>query len=70
MKNSGNAAENPTVIHRWAIRLAHRVEAITRDHPEVDPDNIRLTLLALEPTPEQRLQRSLRRGRGFAAFRR
>ena len=52
----------------WAEHLARRVQAIVRRHPEVDPDNIRLTLIALEWTPEQRLQRSLRRGRGFAAF--
>jgi hypothetical protein len=54
---------------RWARRLAERVEAIVCDHPDVDPDTVRLTLIALELTPEERLQRSLRRGRGFATFR-
>jgi hypothetical protein len=48
--------------------LGKRVGKIVRKHPEVDPDNIRLTLIALELSPEERLQRSLRRGRGFAAF--
>ena len=52
----------------WARGLAARVKAIIQRHPEADPDNIRLTLIALELTPEERLQRSLRRGRGFAAF--
>jgi hypothetical protein len=52
----------------WARRLAKQVEIITRKNPEADPDNIRLTLIALELSPEERLQRSLRRGRGFAAF--
>ena len=70
MIRSGRVPSRADAIQRWAVRLARRVEAITLEHPEVVPDNIRLTLLALEWTPEQRLQRSLRRGRGFAAFRR
>lgn len=54
---------------KWGKHLAARVEAIVRLHPEADPDTIRLTLMALELTPEERLRRSLRRGRGFATFR-
>jgi hypothetical protein len=53
---------------QWARRLGKRVGKIVRKHPEADPDNIRLTLIALELSPEERLQRSLRRGRGFATF--
>ena len=54
---------------KWGKHLAAHVEAIVRLHPEADPDTIRLTLMALELTPEERLGRSLRRGRGFATFR-
>ncbi|MEK7675217.1 MAG: hypothetical protein AAB676_05190 [Verrucomicrobiota bacterium] len=70
IKRKGTSASCPeaAAVH-WARRLAARVEAIVRKHPEADPDNIRLTLIALELTPEERLQRSLRRGRGFATFR-
>jgi hypothetical protein len=55
---------------RWGRRLAAQVESIVREHPEADPDNLRLTLIALELSPEERIKRSLRRGRGFAAFKR
>jgi hypothetical protein len=61
---------NEQQLLRWGRRLAARVESIVRKHPEADPENVRLTLIALELTPEERLERSLRRGRGFAAFRR
>lgn len=61
---------NQKNLVRWARRLAARVERIIREHPNADPDTVRLTLMALELTPEERLQRSLRRGRGFAAFKR
>ncbi len=53
----------------WGRRLARRVEAIMRKHPGADPDTIRLTLIALQLSLEERLRRSLRRGQGFAAFR-
>jgi hypothetical protein len=53
----------------WGRRLAEQVEAIAREHPEADPETVRLTLIALEWNPEERLARSLRRGRGFALFR-
>lgn len=69
------AAKKPSLTQadaspvQWGRRLAARVERIIREHPDADPDNVRLTLIALELTPEERLQRSLRRGRGFAALR-
>jgi len=63
-------APSDAALARWGKRLARRVQDIARKHPEADPETIRLTLIALELPPEERLQRSLRRGRGFAAFRR
>jgi hypothetical protein len=38
-------------------------------HPGADTEDVRLTLIALQSAPLVRLNRSLRRGRGFAAFR-
>ncbi len=70
MKSTSSGQPSHDDPLRWGRELAARVKAIVHQHPEADPDNIRLTLLALELTPEERLQRSLRRGRGFAAFRR
>jgi hypothetical protein len=32
--------------------LARRVEAVVQQCPAADPDNVRLTLMALEWTPE------------------
>lgn len=55
---------------RWGKRLAAKVAEVLRQHPDADPDIVRLTLINLELPPAERLQRSLRRGRGFAAFRR
>jgi hypothetical protein len=37
-------------------------------YPDADADDVRLTLIALQSPPLKRLIRSLRRGRGFAAF--
>jgi hypothetical protein len=54
---------------RWARRLASDVDAVLARHPQTDPDDVRLTLIALQSPPLDRLNRSLRRGRGFAAFR-
>jgi len=64
-----SALQREATLLRWGRRLGARVEAIARRHPEADTDNVRLTLIALELTPEERLRRSLRRGRGFASFR-
>jgi hypothetical protein len=54
---------------RWAKKLAAEVGAVMARHPDADPDDVRLTLISLQSTPLARLNRSLRRGRGFAAFR-
>ena len=54
--------------NRWGEQLAAEVAEVMRVHPEADPEDVRLTLIALQSTPLERLNRSLRRGRGFAAF--
>jgi hypothetical protein len=56
--------------HRWAKKLADDVAVVMSRHPEADPEDVRLTLISLQSPPLVRLNRSLRRGRGFAAFRR
>ena len=56
--------------NRWGEQLAAEVAEVMQAHPEADPEEVRLTLIALQSTPLERLNRSLRRGRGFAAFRR
>jgi hypothetical protein len=55
---------------RWARKLADDVATVMSLHPEADPEDVRLTLISLQSPPLTRLNRSLRRGRGFAAFRR
>jgi hypothetical protein len=54
---------------RWARRLSARVQRVLADHPEVDADNVRHTLILLEQPPLERLQRSLIRGRAAAILR-
>jgi hypothetical protein len=54
---------------RWARKLAGEVARVVSRHPGADTEDVRLTLIALQSTPLVRLNRSLRRGRGFAAFR-
>jgi hypothetical protein len=54
---------------RWAKKLADDVAAVMSRHPDADPEDVRLTLISLQSPPLTRLNRSLRRGRGFAAFR-
>lgn len=51
---------------RWATRLTACVRKILTAHPDVDPDNVRHTLILLERPPLERLQRSLIRGRTTA----
>jgi hypothetical protein len=58
-----------TAAKRWAKRLADDVAAVISRHPDADPEDVRLTLISLQSLPLARLNRSLRRGRGFAAFR-
>jgi hypothetical protein len=55
--------------NRWAKKLADDVAAVMSRHPDADPEDVRLTLISLQSPPLARLNRSLRRGRGFAAFR-
>ena len=55
-------------VTRWARQLAAEVEAVMAAYPEADPDDVRRTLISLQSSPLERLNRSLRRGRGFAAF--
>jgi hypothetical protein len=64
-----SAASKSSATTRWARRLATKVEAIMAQHPEADPEDVRLTLISLQSPPLARLNRSLLRGRGFAAFR-
>jgi hypothetical protein len=54
---------------RWARRLSARVQKVLKLHPDADPDNVRHTLILLELSPLERLQRSLIRGRATAIFR-
>jgi len=54
---------------RWARGLAAEVAAVVERYPDADPDDVRLTLIALQSPPLDRLNRSLRRGQGFAHFR-
>jgi hypothetical protein len=60
----------PSAQERWARRLAMQVSEVVKRYPEADPEDVRLTLISLQSPPLERLNRSLRRGRGFAAFRR
>jgi hypothetical protein len=66
------ATVSPTTAaaaNRWGKQLAAEVDAVMTRHPDADPEAVRLTLIALQSPPLARLNRSLRRGRGFAAFR-
>ena len=59
-----------TTAIRWGKKLAADVAVVMARHPDADPEDIRLTLISLQSPPLARLNRSLRRGRGFAAFKR
>jgi hypothetical protein len=61
--------KTPARTVRWAKKLADDVGAVMARHPDADPEDVRLTLISLQLPPLMRLNRSLRRGRGFAAFR-
>ncbi len=43
--------------------IAAEAEQVAHRYPEVDPDNIRHTLILLSEKPVERLRRALRRGR-------
>jgi hypothetical protein len=57
-------------IRSWGRCLAAEVQSFLAQHPDADAEVVRLTLISLQSPPLERLNRSLRRGRGFAAFRR
>ncbi len=46
-------------------RLLSETNRIMRENPELDRDNVRHTLILLSEKPEERLERSLRRGRSI-----
>jgi hypothetical protein len=70
MRSSAVASRKPAVAAiRWGKKLAADVAAVMSRHPDADPEDVRLTLISLQSPPLARLNRSLRRGRGFAAFR-
>jgi septum formation topological specificity factor MinE len=60
---------SPAAAVRWAKKLAKDVVAVVERYPDADPEDVRLTLISLQQPPLERLNRSLRRGQGFAAFR-
>lgn len=49
----------------WGKRLARKVQAVLKEYPDADPDNVRHTLILLEYPPLERLARSLLRGRAL-----
>lgn len=55
------AYENPDVAQ--ARKWAETTNLIKSRHPEVDPDNIRHTLILLDMPPVERLRRALLRGK-------
>jgi len=70
MRSSASASRVSAVAaNRWAKRLARDVAAVVSRHPDGDPEDVSLTLISLQSPPLERRNRSLRRGRGFAAFR-
>lgn len=56
-------------LEQWARQLAMDVESVVAVHPDANADDVRRTLIYLQMPPVDRLNRSLLRGRGFAAFR-
>jgi hypothetical protein len=64
-----SASRNSAAARRWGKKLAADVAAVMSRYPDADPEDVRLTLISLQSLPFERLTRSLRRGRGFAAFR-
>jgi hypothetical protein len=70
MRNSVVTSRAPVFAAiRWGKKLAADVATVMSRHPDADPEDVRLTLISLQSPPLARLNRSLRRGRGFAAFR-
>jgi hypothetical protein len=70
MKRAASASrKSVATANRWAKKLAADVAIVMARHPDADPEDVRRTLISLQSPPLTRLNRSLRRGRGFAAFR-
>jgi hypothetical protein len=69
VKRSERKSSSEAAAIRWAKNLAIEVDHVLARYPEADPEDVRLTLISLQLPPLARLNRSLRRGRGFAAFR-
>ena len=69
MSRGKEGPKGTAAARRWAKKLAAEVEAVMSRYPDADPEIVRLTLISLQLSPLERLNRSLRRGRGFAAFR-
>jgi hypothetical protein len=65
-----DSCDLPADVEIWARELAEDVAEVIRRYPESDPGDVRRVLIYLQLSPLERLNRSLRRGRGFAAFRR
>jgi hypothetical protein len=68
VRTASKSPASATAANRWGRRLAAEVAAVVSHYPDADPEDVRLTLIALRRAPMERLNRSLRRGRGFAAF--
>jgi hypothetical protein len=62
-RGSDRTAMTQAAAERWAREIAAEVEAVMTGYPELDPENVRHTLILLRESPWQRLERSLRRGR-------
>jgi len=70
MKRSATASgKTAAAATRWGKKLAADVDAVMCRYSDADPEDVRLTLISLQSPPLARLNRSLRRGRGFATFR-
>ncbi len=68
VRRASKSRASAAAANRWGRRLATEVAAVVSHYPDADPEDVRLTLIALRRAPVERLNRSLRRGRGFAAF--
>jgi hypothetical protein len=51
---------------KWAERLAQQVADVLKEHPDADPDTVRHTLILLELSPIERLERALLRSGRFS----
>jgi hypothetical protein len=65
---ASTASISPAAAKRWGKKLTPDVATVMACHPEADAEDVRLTLISLQSPPLERLNRSLGRGRGFAAF--